>query len=255
MNHRTARQLLLAYHEDSLDADRRNELETHLQGCASCTDTLNTIREIGELFVHSPGDALPETYWDTLVRGTMERIRAEQVPAETRSNLLREVLSMVRTIPRPAIAVALGAAFCVLFLVFRPGENHTDRQPALVGSRADSVALRTDRYLRRSQALLVGLANMKTPEDQPIDLTAERKLSRSLIRESRILKREPLDPVSAQIVCDIEPILVQIANVNPRDEQPAVHLVRTGIFERNLLFKVRMASVLRDSTLLATIIQ
>jgi Putative zinc-finger len=261
MDHRIVRRHLHAYMDGTLDAVRRSEIEVHLQECSTCSAELHDIREVAGMFDHSPADILPDEYWDTLVGQTMERIRSEPVRSLGMRDRLRNAAEVIRAIHRPAIGVAIGAAACaiVVVLVLRPGTTPGHHrlivQHAGENAGPDSVEARTDRYLRRSQALLVGLVNMKTSDDTPVDLTVERELSRSLIRESRVLKREPLDLASARVVYDIEPILVQLANAHPDEGQPAVHLIRKGIFERNLLFKVRMASVLRDAAPLATNVQ
>jgi hypothetical protein len=261
MNHRTVQHHLHAYIEGTLDAALRLEIDRHLERCTSCSTELHDIQQVTDLFVQSPADVLPDEYWDELVAHTMERLRAEPGRSIPMPDILRAAAEYLRWIWRPATGLAIGAAICAILVVFllrretAPESNSVIVQQTKDSVRDDSVAARTDRYLRRSQALLVGLANMKTSDDTPVDLSAEKELSRTLIRESRILKWEPLDPASARVVHDIEPILVQLANAHPDEGQPAVHLIRRGIFERNLLFKVRMASAFRDSTLLATNIQ
>jgi RNA processing factor Prp31 len=72
-----------------------------------------------------------------------------------------------------------------------------------------------------------------------VDLSAERELSRQLVRETREL-RDHLDPQAAQLVGDMEKILIEIASRNETTDRDHFDLIRSGIRQQNLLFKVRM---------------
>ncbi len=96
-------------------------------------------------------------------------------------------------------------------------------------------------YLRRSKALLVGLSNMKTADDEPVDLSVERNASRELVRDARLLKQQPLDPRSSRLINDVDKILIEVANMRPTADKPDVDFIRGGIHQENLLFKIRMA--------------
>jgi hypothetical protein len=98
-----------------------------------------------------------------------------------------------------------------------------------------------NQYLRKSKVLLVGLENMKTGEGRTVDLTAERKASRALVDESRSLKQQPLDLHSVQLMNDVDKILIELANTDESESSPHVEMLRGGIRQENLLFKIRMA--------------
>ena len=76
------------------------------------------------------------------------------------------------------------------------------------------------KYLRKSRTLLVGVANMKVPEDQPADLHAEQQISRELVSEARALRQEPLDLHSARLINDLEKIQIELANMASGDAHP-----------------------------------
>ena len=254
MVHRTARRHLYEYMEHSLEAQLHRAVEIHLQRCPRCTAELKDLEETAGMIQRSPGDTLPDEYWDSLIEGAVNRIREREYHSGATLNSPPRRIHSVGLFRRPALSLALGATVCVVaaFFIMRAARTPEQYHLATVQNVHDDtnsgIEARTDRYLRRSQALLVGLVNMKASDNQTVDLTVEKEVSRSLIREARFLKNAQLDPASARIVYDIEPILVELANAQPAEGQPAVHLIRDGIFERNLLFKVRMAGLMRDST-------
>ena len=89
--------------------------------------------------------------------------------------------------------------------------------------------------------MTIGLRNARDPGDFAVSAELERRISRQLAEESRLLRREPLDPRGSRLVDDLEKIFIGLANT--RDEQwtQAVEIVRSGVEEENLLFKIRIA--------------
>ncbi|HLX12472.1 MAG TPA: hypothetical protein VKS81_06625, partial [Bacteroidota bacterium] len=49
-----------------------------------------------------------------------------------------------------------------------------------------------------------------------------------------------LDPHSAKLVGDLQKILIELANMKDQGNAPNVEIVRSGVQEENLLFKIRM---------------
>jgi hypothetical protein len=106
---------------------------------------------------------------------------------------------------------------------------------------------RAGQYFRKSKMLLVGLTNMKTDLAEPPDFSSEQRLSRDLIHEARYLKQQPLDSRSRRLVSDLEKILIEVENIKGHDDLPDVEIIRSGIHQENLLFKIRMAEAMLDS--------
>jgi hypothetical protein len=113
--------------------------------------------------------------------------------------------------------------------------------PAVEETRPSPGGPDVRQYLRRSRALFVGLENMRVPDRQPVDLGTERKVSRELLQETRALQLEPLDIRTARLVGDMEKILIEIANADETPAGPGLEIIRGGIRQENLLFKLRMA--------------
>ena len=103
--------------------------------------------------------------------------------------------------------------------------------------------------MKKSRVLLVGVSNMRTDGESPIDLSIERRQSRELVHVSRDLKTHALDARSAKLVGDLEKILIELANSDEKHDVPDVEIIRSGIRHNNLLFKIRMTeSALASAT-------
>src|SRR5258708_35821753 len=108
-------------------------------------------------------------------------------------------------------------------------------------------------YFRRSKILLIGLANIHQDQQGEVDLTADRRTSRSLVQEARYLEDQPLDHRSARLIGDLQKILIELANTKGRNGMPEVQILQGGIHRENLLFKIRMAETMFDSTQFANV--
>jgi len=102
-----------------------------------------------------------------------------------------------------------------------------------------------DSYLRKSRMLLVGVTNMPVDEGQPVDLSVEQQTSRALADEARILKQETLDDRSLQLISELEKIQIELANMKSDNQVPTIALVRGGIEQENLLFKIRIQEAIQ----------
>jgi len=245
--HSELRKLLYEYLKDELNAAERARVEEHLTRCTSCSALVKNLSAVAPLLRTEPTPDLerPEAYWD----GFPARIEARimrRVSRPTGRTLLHDALSVLA---RPRAFAAASIAFVLVLSGFLVWQRYLslqkEQEPASVQQAAETPppAARIDRYLQRSKVLLVGINNM--PEDDaPLDLSAERKASQELVHEARELKRQPLDPRASRLISDLEKIQLTMANMDAREPGPELKLVRHGIRQQNLLFKVRMAEAL-----------
>jgi hypothetical protein len=89
---------------------------------------------------------------------------------------------------------------------------------------------------------------MKHEPGRSFDLSAEREVSRDLIKEARYLREQDIDRRSARLIEDLNKILIELANLEDEHDLPDVEIIRGGIHQENLLFKIRMAELMHDST-------
>lgn len=259
MKHSSIRNLLYEYAQNELTERDRISVEEHLSSCTRCAEELGELRKTLALLPspsHRPSDERSEAFWNSLVLRVGQEIGRQ--PGRGRFKLagLRDRLATVVAL-RPGYAFAAAGSFAALVLavvLFRIQPNE-HAQIAEQSSRLDdssyvladdNVQERVGDYFRKSKALLIGIANMKTTDG--VDLSAEQMVSRRLVHEARYLKHQPLDLRAAKLVNDLEKILIELANIEQNSDLPNVEMIRTGIHQENLLFRIRMAAASYDST-------
>lgn len=112
-------QVLIDYHESSLDADQRRWVEQHLSECEKCRDRLKEVEQLYQLLakerVPSPG----ESFWT----GFLPEVRARIERKKKRRGLL---------IPKPRLAFGiltiLAVAIVSIFMFTLDKRNLVDRQ-------------------------------------------------------------------------------------------------------------------------------
>jgi hypothetical protein len=249
-NHRDIQLLLYDHLQGSLPEPERAEVDQHLRLCEECRAELEDIRSILASLPDpgdAPGERLPESYWKAftnVVEGRIRRDDTRERNSHTRLTSAAGEFLLRRWKPLVAASWTLALALLVFLLTRQPGTEPLPFPEPVVAAQSagmDSSAVRVQQYLRKSKSLLVGLTNMKVTERSPVDLSAERRTSRELAAESRLLRHQPLDARGKQLVGDLEKIFIELANGTGEASVPAVDVVRAGIERENLLFKIRMA--------------
>ncbi len=195
----------------------------------------------------APRESRSEEYWSAFVDAVDARIASQKRNVPARSGMISEALGVLHSLRlRTALTLAAGfAAVAIAVVLLRSPAPETVPSRQLADTEArDSVRSddqRLSRYFRRSQTLLVGLTNKKPTEGRTIDLEPERDVSRELANETRAIRQTLIDQKSTRLVDDLEKIFIEVANTSPRAHPREFEMIRGGIREENLLFKVRMA--------------
>jgi hypothetical protein len=259
------------YLRDELAPSDRATVETHLSSCKECTDEFKALNETLSLFpapTRMPSEERTEEFWHSFASSIIAKATARK---RITKNPFAEVVDWIEEILllRPRYAYAVGASITVAlaslafwtFITPTQRELSDDRQHgkplghvsqlATYGETIDEQSgipvQRVNQYFRKSKTLLVGLANMKMNNAEPLDFSTERRVSRDLVREARYLKRQPLDVRSRHLMNDLERILIELENIEEQNDLSNVEIIRGGIHQENLLFKIRMAEAMYDS--------
>jgi hypothetical protein len=279
-HHRRAKIMLYEYLRHQLDPSDERFVQAHVQKCSACSADLRGLADVIEKAPappDSPAARLPEEYWNAFGARVVDRIRAE-APEHPRRSVIRAEQFLIfnrRWVLKAAWGAALVAAGALAAIILWPrlsgsgsavGSRATGNSgqvsSTLEGTASKSLPLNTDtssvqpafdpermhEYFRKSKVLLVGLANIHPGREDEVDLTAERRASRSLVQETRYLQDQPLDHRSAKLIGDLQRILIELANTKDRNGAPEVQILQGGIHRENLLFKIRMAETMFDST-------
>jgi hypothetical protein len=255
MTHREIRTLLYDYIAGTLTPDTTLAVKEHLDECAACRKEYDGMRAALDLMpAHAdPATGLPSAFWTELLNEVTAHLPAQRKQRAVPS-WATDWFAFVAT-PRHQAAIGVITLLVVAtivagsWLILRqepmPVQVAAVTQPAKP-TATPVVNKRMKQYLRRSKALLVGINNMPVAEGTPVDLSLERSTSRELLQEARFLKDQPLDGRSAALINDLEKIQIALANSREREELPGIRLIRGGIRNENLLFKIRIAETVME---------
>jgi hypothetical protein len=237
--HPTDEDLILHFYgESGADAPRVNE---HLQECASCrlmwTELGDTLKLVDQATMPEPGPGFERVMW----------ARVQQaLPAPRRAAwTIRVLLPMAATI----LVSALAGGYIWRTLHRAPATEGTAAAavaPAAARTRAtlsERVMLTAlDDHFQQTQMLLIELKN--APEDAS-DFAFERATADDLIssgRLYRVMARQNGDTQMAQMLEDLETVLLDVARSSDRVEAHDLKALRARIESQDLLFKVRSAT-------------
>ncbi len=248
--HRRIHHLLYDYAVGQLDHERHTLVQRHLESCAECREESAELRAMLESLPaeSNPSADLPPAFWQELLNDVSARLPLRPhrriIPAWISDWL--EFISIPRhqAIVGAATVLVLGAIISGMWFAFRHEPVHytiATATPGAIKPTTPAVNTRLKEYLRKSKVLLVGLNNMPLQEGTVVDLSLERTTSRALLHEARYLKDQPIDGRSAALISDLEKIQIALANSREREDIPGVRLIRGGIQDENLLFKIRIA--------------
>lgn len=250
--HSKIQKLLYEYLSGELNVRDKELVAAHLALCARCSAELKRLKEALETLDRSAVEASetrPPEFWSDFAAGVERRIQRQKASKQSSAKWLEAVEEFF--VFRRPLAISLGSAVVVVFLAvgiwsMLADRQHPTKETAGV-AESDSIRKEMSRYFRKSKTLLVGITNMKIPEHEPVDFSAERRASQELVHQARYLKNQPIDVRSARLIEDMEKILIELANLKENNNLPNVEIVRAGIHQENLLFKIRMAETQYDT--------
>jgi hypothetical protein len=250
------RDILFDYLSGKLPGEETASLEEHLAHCAACREDLRILRGAIDILPGAgtlPSEERDEQFWISFPSRVEERIRAgKRTKTSPIADAADRITSFIHFNGTPLVAGSGALALiAIALLLFRPGPR-PEPPPAAetyaaarVTTERDAVKLHD--YLKQSRVLLIGVSNLRTGGETPVDLSVERRESRKLVHEARDLNRHALDARSAKLVGDLEKILIELANSDERYDSPDVEIIRSGIRHNNLLFKIRMTESALDA--------
>lgn len=231
----------------------------HLQSCPDCASEYSvlgaTLRVMDERRLPDPGPEFWVNYWDRLAA----KMGKEDAAESGRVPILARLRCSFAALPRWSYQAAAGAVLVFLGIligrsVFAPSGRNSPQPGASVPSALAAVsndpALRAQRYIERSQVLLLGLVNYdpKTQDLYGLDLAGKKAVSRELASQAADIRSSLKDPRQKRLrdlVSELEVILMQIANLDAGNDLDGVEVVKQGVEQRGIFLKIdltRMAS-------------
>jgi hypothetical protein len=241
-----------------LGAAERGKFDAHLGACPDCAAEYSVLgaalRVMDERRRPDPGPGFWEGYWDRL-ETRMER--QDRVEPE-RHPLAFRVRRLFSGLPRWSFQAAAAAALVTVgiligrSLLSPPGGVSPDSTYGTSAALAVSndPAVRAERYIDRSQTLLLGLVNYdpKTDDFYALDLPGKKAVSRELVTQAADIRTSLTDPRQKrlrELVSDLQVIMMQIANLGAGNDLEGVELVKQGVRQNGVFLKIdltRMAA-------------
>ncbi len=245
-----------------LDPKTRGRMDRHLAVCPDCARLYEGMAGAVRRIEPRPSPARSPEFW----AGYWDRLE---------SRMAREAASAAaaprRGLHRAAWAYgAAGAVLCIALGVFigrtffRPETGpaplaRTVSPEASLGGRPSpkdvsvepALDSRASRYLRRSRTLLLAVINTDTRGDEPLRLSLplQKKASEALLQEASVIKKElgRSDSRLERLVSDLELILLQIANLKPDPSVADIEIIKSGVENRDLIFKINLREARRST--------
>ena len=238
MAHLSEDDLVLHYYGE-LDGEAAAGAAAHLQACATCRAAFTKLQRVCAMVDAAPEPAVSDGFermvWARLQPG-LERTRGGWASWF--------VLSPARLAWLAAIVLLVGAAFFAGRLSQPPAGTAAANGAAGADLRERVLLADLSEHLDRSQMMLVDLVSADGTSD--VDIATERTRAEQLLSANRLYRQTAVDTRNlalAQVLDDLEQVLVDVAaspdHVSARD----VAAMRQRIDAKGLLLKVRVLSL------------
>jgi hypothetical protein len=228
-----------------LDPSIQQPLDEHLKQCRRCNELFASMQKTLHIMDDRDHPELADEYWNQYDQKLHKRM-ADAKQQNVRQHSFGKI---------PGWAIKAAAAFILIGIGVLIGRYYMSptTQPQISNNRPPrsttvqrvSMDPETERFLERSQVLLIGVVNLEPDAEgnYPADLSAQKKVSRDLIQEASVIKTKLKGPDKRrlnELVSDLELILLQIANLEAEHDQPEIEMVKSGVDRKGVLFKINL---------------
>jgi hypothetical protein len=225
MNHISEEQFVLLYYGESTEAPAINQ---HLAECEACRTEFRALQLVLNTVDSAPVPERSAEYGQEVWQRIEKRLGRRKRRSFTQW-----------WIWAPAMAALLVSAFLAGRLTHRPAgpeaaKNQQIRERILLVAVGD--------HLERSQMVLAELSNAPDHKGK-LDITDERQMAADLLDDNRLYRqtaRSTGDTAVANVLDDLERVLLEIAHSPTEVSSGQLEDLRQQIESRGLLFKVRV---------------
>jgi hypothetical protein len=236
MTHLTHEDLVLRYYDET-SRDERGRIEDHLASCEACRQSFAELQRMLELIDAAPGPE-PRPGFERDVWARLEPRLGER----------RVWWSGWLSLPAWGLAGGAGVLLVATFFAGREWGSAPPARPAPPALQAEGEPERVLRaavgdHLDRSQRMLVELLNSDAPDADR--LVAEQARAADLVAASRLYRlsaEQAGDAAIADILDDLERVLIEIANAPSDPTSNEMAALRSRIADQDLLFRVRVVA-------------
>jgi len=252
MTHITEEQLV-AYALDDAEAGTRAAVEAHVDACAECRMSLDEIRATLDasagLEIPERGDDYGAKVWDAIESRLSEG-------SHSGTSALRHSGTSAHVLMRPAPWLAAAAVVALAVGAYWLGRHNAGiggaPPPPVMAKGTPAPSLGTNairervvlaalgEHFDRTERTLVELVNSQP--GRRVDISAEQAWARDLLEANRLYRQAAgrQSPALSQVLEDLEPVLLEIANSPSQLTSDEFETLRDRIEARSLVFKVRV---------------
>lgn len=232
--------------------------KNHIGACPSCAAEFKALTQVletmGKRVRPEPGQDFWDGYWDRL----SQRMEEEKAIPETSRSGGKALSRSWNLAPRWSFQAAAALALIVAGIligraIFSPPRVPVEvaRQgvprPALPPEESDPL-LRARSFVDRSKLVLLALVNYNPKSEDPygLDLPLQKQISQELVGQAGDLRtdlKEPGQRRLRELVTDLETILLQIANLDSKNDLEAVEFVKQGVENRGIFLKINLSEI------------
>ena len=246
---------------DDLAEGDREHLDAHLSTCDACRLLLKEMRGTLQLTRQVPESMPSEAYWPAFKSRLNKRLAHQTNSRPTPAQGISFLSWIQQTLlPAPAWTYQLAMALLLVVSGIFIGRYGWDQDTQPIAEHDEAVAAedpygtpaklasQTQRYLDRSNVLLLGLVNVDPQSDEAIVLNLERKqeIASDLLDEAAPIMaalNANNEEQLRRLIEDLELILRQIANLEIQEDVPGIELIQQGVEHRSLLLKINLESM------------
>lgn len=238
------------------DPELEQDLNSHLTECEDCREEQLKIQSTLETMNKYKRPEPDEEYW----KAYWNKLEAKLPDAQPGfySRLKSSLITRFTQLP-PGMSqtpkLALGAALILVFGIFIGrnffNPNAADQGSALTHEQGLSAELfhQTSNYIEKSKLILLGIVNSEEESDELFsnNFSRQQDISRQLVNQTGSLKsdlQEEKQHMLAELVTELEVILMQIANLEAEADLDGVDLIRSGAESNKILFKINLGELL-----------
>jgi hypothetical protein len=238
---------LIAYGLDEAEPGTRGAVAAHLETCAACRASLDeihaTLSLVDRVEVPGRGDGYGAGVWARLEPKLDEaRLRGSAASAPKAGSIRHATPWFAAA---AALVIAAGAYWLGRQSTTPAPVAEVAREapaPATGAIRERVVLAALGEHLDRTERTLVELVNAEG--GGRVDITAEQAWARDLLEANRLYRQAAqgadAPPALSQVLDDLEPVLLELANSPSRLTSEEFKALRERIEAGSLVFKVRV---------------
>lgn len=232
---------------NELSPSEKEFFNSHIAVCGECSANysgmLHTLELVKSSEREEPAEGFMENFWDEL---EPKLSTDKKIKAVSKFNW-QNVLGFNFPLPYKLAGVALILILGIFIGRFWTTGGGIGNSQAITGNgnSRNSLNVETARYLERSKILLLGIMNFNpaTDDAETISLPHIQKISRELVGEAPALKsrlKENSRQQLSKLVSDLQLILMQIANMEKKNDIDGIELVKAGVNSSGIFLKINI---------------